>query len=62
MAAHPDTDFTVDMSASSLGISVLISIVPTVRLVIAMFVIMNRNQGQTIAAMQYGKTKAKTTE
>ncbi len=62
MAAHPDTDFTVDMSSSSLGISFLISIVPTVLLVIAMFVIMNRNQGQNNSAMQFGKTKAKTTE
>ena len=62
MAAHPDTDFTVDTSDSAAGMEFLFALLPTVIIIVFMFYFMNRMQGQNSGAMQFGKTKAKTTE
>ena len=62
MAAHPDTDFTVDTSDADAGVRFLFTLLPTVIIIVFMFYFMNRMQGQNSGAMQFGKTKAKTTE
>ncbi|MEY8437780.1 ATP-dependent zinc metalloprotease FtsH [Atopobiaceae bacterium 24-176] len=62
MAAHPDTDFTVDTSDADAGVQFLFTLLPTVIIIVFMFYFMNRMQGQNSGAMQFGKTKAKTTE
>ena len=62
MAAHPDTDFTVDTSDARAGMDFLFALLPTVIIIVFMFYFMNRMQGQNSGAMQFGKTKAKTTE
>ncbi|WP_251158864.1 ATP-dependent zinc metalloprotease FtsH [Caniella muris] len=62
MAAHPDTDFTVDTSDAGAGMDFLFALLPTVIIIVFMFYFMNRMQGQNSGAMQFGKTKAKTTE
>ena len=62
MAAHPDVDFTVDTADVSTGTSLLISLVPTILIIVFMFYFMSRMQGQNGGATQFGKTKAKTTE
>ena len=61
MAAHSDVKFTIDTSDGSLLETVLISVVPTCLLVGVFIFYMRRIGDQNGRAMQFGKTKAKTT-
>ncbi len=62
MAAHSDVKFTIDTSDGSLLETILISVVPTCLLVGVFIFYMRRIGDQNGRAMQFGKTKAKTTE
>ncbi len=62
MAAHSDVKFTIDTADGSLLETVLISVVPTCLLVGVFVFYMRRIGEQNGRTMQFGKTKAKTTE
>ena len=62
MQSHEGVRFVVDASDNSLWESVLLSVVPTLLLLAVFVYFMNQVQGQNGRAMQFGQTKAKTTE
>jgi cell division protease FtsH len=62
MQSNGDVRFVVDTSDNSLWESVLLSVVPTLLLLVVFIYFMNQVQGQNGRAMQFGQTKAKTTE
>ncbi len=62
MADHPDVTYDIDTSSSSILETVLVSVVPTLLLVIIFVYYMNRMAGQNDKTMSFGKTKAKTTD
>ena len=61
MAAHSDVTFTIDTSDGSLLETILVSVVPTLLLLGVFIFYMRRIGDQNGRAMQFGKTKAKTT-
>ncbi|MGI6756213.1 MAG: ATP-dependent zinc metalloprotease FtsH [Atopobiaceae bacterium] len=62
MQEHNDIRFVVDTSDNSVWETILISVVPTLLLVGVFIYFMSQIQGQNGRAMQFGQTKAKTTE
>ena len=62
MARHPGTDFTVDTTDGSFWETLLLTVVPTIVLVIVFVYFMNQMNSQNGRAMQFGRTKARTTE
>ena len=62
MAAHPDTNYTVDTSDPNLLANLLVSVLPTVALIALMIYFMRQMTGSNNKAMQFGKTNAKTNE
>ncbi|MGN0286534.1 MAG: ATP-dependent zinc metalloprotease FtsH [Atopobiaceae bacterium] len=62
MESTDDVKFTVDTSSNDMWETILASVVPTLLLVGVMIYFMNQVQGQNGRAMQFGQTKAKTTE
>ena len=62
MAEHPDTTFDVDTSSNDLLESMLMAIVPTVIMAGVVIFFLSRMQGQNGQAMNFGKTKARTSE
>ena len=62
MESSDDVKFTVDTSSNDMWETILASVVPTLLLVGVMIYFMNQVQGQNGRAMQFGQTKAKTTE
>ena len=62
MAEHPQVTYVVNTASSTFAQDLLFTLLPTLLLVGIMFYFMNRVQGQNSNAMQFGKTKAKTTE
>jgi cell division protease FtsH len=62
MAAHPEVTYDADVSGTPIWVSLLSSLLPIVLIVIAMVYIMNRFGDPNSGAMQFGKTKAQTTD
>jgi cell division protease FtsH len=62
MAKHPDVTFTIDTSDGSILENVLIYVLPTVIMIIIFIYFMNQMAGQNGRALQFGRTKARTTE
>lgn len=63
MAKQPDTKFTIDTSSSDFLQSVLITVVPTILVVIAFVYFMNQMNGANGRTMNFGRaTKARTSE
>ena len=62
MAEHPKVTFTVDTSSDDMVDTILFGVLPTVILVCVLVYFMRQMQGQNGQAMNFGKTKAKTTE
>lgn len=62
MAEHPKVTYTVDTSSDDMVDTILFGVLPTVILVCVLVYFMRQMQGQNGQAMNFGKTKAKTTE
>ena len=62
MARHPSTEFKIDTTDGSLWETLLVTVVPTLVLVIVFVYYMNQMNSQNGRAMQFGRTKARTTE
>jgi cell division protease FtsH len=63
MADHPEVTYSVDGSSdSSMVESLVVTVLPTVLLIAVMIYFMSKMQGQNNGAMNFGKTKAQTTE
>ena len=62
MAKHPTVTYVVDTSDGDFLSSLLFSLIPTLLLVGVMVYFMSRMQNQNSNAMQFGKTKAQTSE
>ena len=62
MAKHPKVTYTVDTSSDDMIDTVLFGVLPTVILICVLINFMRKMQGQNGQAMNFGKTKAKTTE
>ena len=62
MAEHPDIVFVVDTSNNDLLQTILVTVVPSLLMVGALFYFLSQSQGPNSQAMNFGKTKAKTTE
>lgn len=62
MAAHPDVTFTINTADGSVWENVLIYVLPTVIMLIVFMYFMKQMAGQNGQAMQFGRTKARTTE
>ena len=62
MAEHPDVTFIVDTSNDEVMNTLLLGVLPTLVLVGVFVYFMRQMQGQNGQAMNFGKTKAKTTE
>ena len=62
MAKHPKVTYTVDTSSDDMIDTILFGVLPTVILICVLINFMRKMQGQNGQAMNFGKTKAKTTE
>lgn len=62
MAEHPKVTYTVDTSSDDMIDTILFGVLPTVILICVLVYFMRQMQGQNGQAMNFGKTKAKTTE
>ena len=62
MAEHPEVTYTVDTSSDDMIDTILFGVLPTVILICVLVYFMRQMQGQNGQAMNFGKTKAKTTE
>lgn len=62
MVEHPKVTYTVDTSSDDMVDTILFGVLPTVILVCVLVYFMRQMQGQNGQAMNFGKTKAKTTE
>ncbi len=62
MAKHPKVTYTVDTSSDDMIDTILFGVLPTVILICVLVNFMRKMQGQNGQAMNFGKTKAKTTE
>ncbi len=62
LADHPDVTFDIDTTDGSLWELLLTTGLPTLILVAALLYFMNQIQGQNGRAMNFGRTKAQTTE
>ena len=62
MAGHSDVTYTIDTSDGSLMETVLVTVVPTLLTLGVVIYFMRRIGDQNGRTMQFGKTKAKTTE
>ena len=62
MADHPETTYEVDTSNPNFWSDFLISVVPTLLLIVLMFYFMRQMMGANSKTMQFGKTNAKTNE
>lgn len=62
MTEHPKVTYTVDTSSDDMVDTILFGVLPTVILVCVLVYFMRQMQGQNGQAMNFGKTKAKTTE
>ena len=62
MAEHPKVTYTVDTSSDDMVDTILFGVLPTVILICVLVYFMRQMQGQNGQAMNFGKTKAKTTE
>ena len=62
MAEHPKVTYTVDTSSDDMVDTILFGVLPTVILVCVLVYFMRQMQSQNGQAMNFGKTKAKTTE
>ena len=63
MARHPDVSFRIDTSSDDLWQTVLVSVVPTVIVVVALYYFMSQMQGANGRAMNFGRAdRARTHE
>ena len=62
MAKHPDTTYNVDTSNPDFWSDFLVSVLPTVLLIVLMFYFLRQMMGANSKTMQFGKTNAKTNE
>jgi len=62
MEDHPEIEFDIDTSSDEWIETILISVVPTLILIGIVIYFFNQMQGQNGQAMNFGRTKAKTTE
>ncbi len=62
MAEHPDTTYIVDTSNPDALTDLIISVVPTLLLVLIMMYFLRQMMGANSKTMQFGKTNAKTNE
>ena len=62
MGRHPKITFKVDTSDGNMLETILVYVLPTLLLVLVFVFFMRQMQGQNGQAMNFGKTKAKTTE
>ena len=62
MATRPDTTYRIDTTSSGLVGDILMTLVPTLIIAALMIYVLRQMQAQNGQAMQFGKTKAKTTE
>lgn len=62
MQQHTEIRFDVDTSTNDWWETLLVSVVPTILIILVMIYFMNQMQGQNNQAMSFGRTKAKTTE
>ena len=62
MASHPKIEFKIDTADSEVWEMLLTAVLPTVAMVMAMMYVMNQIQGQNGRAMNFGRTKAQTSE
>ena len=62
MGRHPKVTFKVDTSDGNMLETILVYVLPTLLLVLVFVFFMRQMQGQNGQAMNFGKTKAKTTE
>ncbi len=62
MAAHPDITYVADVSQTPMWMSLLSSLLPIVLIVGVMVYFMNKFADPNSGAMQFGKTKAQTTD
>ena len=62
MAAHPDIVYKADVSSTPFWVSMLSSLLPMLLLIGVMVYFMNKFADPNSGAMQFGKTKAQTTD
>ena len=62
MAAHPDTTYVISTSDPDYLLELVISLLPTVILILLMVYFMKQMIGSNNKTMQFGKTNAKTSE
>ncbi len=62
MQDHSEIRFDVDTSSNDWWETILVSVVPTILIIVVMVYFMNQMQSQNSSAMSFGRTKAKTTE
>ncbi len=62
MAAHPDIVYTADVSQTPIWVSLLSSLLPMLLLMGVIVYFMNKFGDPNSSAMQFGKTKAQTTD
>ena len=62
MASHPKVKFEIDTTDGSIWEMLLTAVLPTVIMVGALMYMMNQVQGQNGRAMNFGRTKAQTSE
>ncbi len=62
MAAHPEVTYIADVSQTPLWMSLLSSLLPMLLLIGVMLYFMNKFADPNSGAMQFGKTKAQTTD
>ena len=62
MAKHPDTTYTVDTDDPNFWSDLVMTLLPTLALILLMMYFMRQMTGANNKAMQFGKTNAKTNE